>query len=82
MLALAGGREVGLNVPAGDDFAAWSMAALAFLGPRLYLQGGEIIRVGLVLDRLQGPHATGGRDRCALVVGTAAIGFFAWQRRG
>jgi hypothetical protein len=31
MLALSAGRPLGLDVPAGDDFASWCMAACAFL---------------------------------------------------
>lgn len=78
MLALAGGREVGLNVPAGDDFAAWSMAALAFLGLAYTFKAGEIIRVGLLVDRLpvRARHAV---EIYCLLVGTACIGFFAWH---
>ena len=32
MMALSLGRQVGLNIPSGDDFAAWCMVAMAFLG--------------------------------------------------
>jgi TRAP-type C4-dicarboxylate transport system permease small subunit len=54
MMALSLGRQVGLNVPAGDDFAAWSMVAMAFLGLAHTFRRGEMIRVGLVLERLSG----------------------------
>jgi TRAP-type C4-dicarboxylate transport system permease small subunit len=54
MMALSLGRQVGLNVPAGDDFAAWSMVAMAFLGLAHTFRRGEMIRVGLVLERLPG----------------------------
>lgn len=54
MIALSAGRQVGVNVPAGDDFAAWSMAAMAFLGLAHTFKAGEMIRVGLVTDRLRG----------------------------
>jgi TRAP-type C4-dicarboxylate transport system permease small subunit len=78
MLALAGGREVGLNVPAGDDFAAWSMAAMAFLGLAYTFKAGEIIRVGLVLDRFSG-RARRVIEAVSLFIGTATISFFAWH---
>src|SRR5688572_8563164 len=68
MLALSFGREVGINVPAGDDFAAWCMAAMAFLGLAYTFKTGEIIRVGLVLDRLRG------RARWAVELVCLAIG--------
>jgi len=32
MMALSAGRPLGINLPAGDDFTAWCMAAMAFLG--------------------------------------------------
>ena len=32
MMILSAGRPLGINLPAGDDFAAWCMAATAFLG--------------------------------------------------
>ncbi len=78
MLALAGGREVGINVPAGDEFAAWSMAAMAFLGLAYTFKAGEIIRVGLVIDRVRG-RARRMLEIYCLLVGTACIGFFAWH---
>ena len=31
MMIMSVGRQVNLNIPAGDDFAAWCMAAMAFL---------------------------------------------------
>lgn len=76
MMGLSVGREVGVNIPAGDDFAAWSMAAMAFLGLAHTFKSGELIRVGLVLDRLPAPARRGVEFMC-LLVGTAVIGFFA-----
>ena len=78
MMALSVGRTLGVNVPAGDDFASWSMAAMAFLGLAHTFRSGEMIRVGLLIDRL------GGRTRwafevMALVLGFGFIGFFAWH---
>ena len=32
MMILSAGRPLGINLPAGDDFASWCMAATAFLG--------------------------------------------------
>jgi TRAP-type C4-dicarboxylate transport system permease small subunit len=77
MVGLALGREVGFNIPAGDDFAAWSMAALAFLGLAYTFKAGEVIRVGLVLDRLRGRARRAVEIGC-LLVGTATVGYFAW----
>ena len=53
MLLLSAGRPVGLNIPAADDFVSWCMAAMAFLGLAHTFRHGEMIRVGLLTDRLQ-----------------------------
>ena len=78
MMGLSIGREVGFNIPAGDDFASWCMAAMAFLGLAHTFKSGEMIRVGLLIDRFQG------RKRwlfeCfSLVLGLGFAGFFAWH---
>lgn len=54
MMIMAVGRSFGLNIPAGDDFAAWAMAAMSFLGLAHTFKRGEMIRVGLLLERLKG----------------------------
>jgi TRAP-type C4-dicarboxylate transport system permease small subunit len=77
MLGLSLGREVNLNIPAGDDFAAWCMAALAFLSLAYTFRSGEIIRVGLVIDRFPaGPRRV--IELICLVAGSGLTGFFAW----
>ena len=78
MMGLSAGRQVGLNIPSGDDFAAWSMAAMAFLGLAHTFKSGEMIRVGLLIDRFQG------RTRqlievVALTIGIVFVGYFAWH---
>jgi TRAP-type C4-dicarboxylate transport system permease small subunit len=78
MMALSLGREVNLNIPAGDDFASWCMAAMAFLGLAHTFKSGEMIRVGLLIDRLQG-RSRWAFELFALVLGTGFTGFFAWH---
>lgn len=78
MMALSVGREINLNIPSGDDFTAWSLVAMAFLGLAHTFKHGEMIRVGLLLDRL------GGRSKqiaeiISLTIGAAFIGYFTWQ---
>lgn len=78
MMSLALGRQVGINVRSGDDFASWCMCAMAFLGLAHTFRSGEMIRVGLLLERL------GGRNRwiaevVALGVATAFILYFTKQ---
>lgn len=70
MMALSAGREFGLNIPSGDDFAAWSMAAMAFLGLAHTFKHGEMIRVGLLIDKL------GGRVRWVFEVASLSLGLF------
>jgi TRAP-type C4-dicarboxylate transport system permease small subunit len=78
MMGLSLGRGVGINIPAGDDLASWSMAAMAFLGLAHTFRSGEMIRVGLLTDRVTG-RARWGLEMFALVIGLCFIGFFAWH---
>jgi TRAP-type C4-dicarboxylate transport system permease small subunit len=78
MMGLSVGRQINVNIPAGDDLASWCMAAMAFLGLAHTFKSGEMIRVGLLLDHLHG------RTRrifeiFSLVTGLAFVGFFAWH---
>src|SRR5678809_1319358 len=54
MMLLSAGRPIGLNIPAADDFVSWCMAAMAFLGLAHTFKRGEMIRVGILLERLHG----------------------------
>lgn len=54
MMIMSIGRQININVPAGDDFAAWAMAAMSFLGLAHTFKRGEMIRVGLLLENLTG----------------------------
>jgi TRAP-type C4-dicarboxylate transport system permease small subunit len=76
MMLLSAGRPLGINIPAGDDFISWCMAATAFLGLAHTFRHGEMIRVGLLIDRLSNKfrHVV---EIAALVIGTGFIGFFA-----
>lgn len=78
MMGLSIGREVGFNIPAGDDFASWCMASMAFLGLAHTFRSGDMIRVGLLIERVRGP----GRwwlEIVSLVLGLGFVGFFAWH---
>src|SRR6267142_5914026 len=75
MMLLSAGRPIGLNVPAADDFVSWCMAAMAFLGLAHTFRSGEMIRVGLLIDRL--PQRTRHLiEVAALIIGTGIVGFF------
>jgi TRAP-type C4-dicarboxylate transport system permease small subunit len=78
MMIMSVGRQFGLNVPAGDDFAAWSMAAMSFLGLAHMFKRGEMIRVGLLLERLKGaPKQL--FEITSHAVGFLFVSYFAWQ---
>src|SRR5215211_8498876 len=75
MMGLSLGRGVGVNIPAGDDFASWSMAAMAFLGLAHTFRSGEMIRVGLLIDRLHG-RTRWAFEMLSLVLGFGFVAFF------
>jgi TRAP-type C4-dicarboxylate transport system permease small subunit len=77
MMLLSAGRPLGINIPAGDDFISWSMAATAFLGLAHTFKHGEMIRVGLLIDRLEGRWRRL-VEIVSLLIGVGFIGFFAW----
>jgi TRAP-type C4-dicarboxylate transport system permease small subunit len=77
MMYMSIGRQVGLNLPAGDDFGSWCMAAMSFLGLAHTFRKGEIIRVGLLIEQLTG------RPRWMLEILTLGIAtafslYFTW----
>lgn len=78
MMSLSLGREIGLNIPAGDDFASWCMAAMAFLGLAHTFKSGDMIRVGLLIDRFKGKMRWC-FEVFSLVLGLGFVGFFAWH---
>jgi TRAP-type C4-dicarboxylate transport system permease small subunit len=78
MLGLSFGRQISLNIPAGDDFASWCMAAMAFLGLAHTFRSGEMIRVGLLIDRFEGARRWY-FEMFSLVLGVGFVGFFAWH---
>ena len=74
MMALSLGREVAVNIPAGDEIVSWCMVALAFLGLAHTFKRGEMIRVGLLMERLHGRT----RQVFELIALTVAFGFIAY----
>lgn len=78
MMALSVGRELGINVKSGDDITAWCMAAMAFLGLAHTFKSGEMIRVGLLTDKLTG-RAKYVAEIFALSMAAVILGFFSWH---
>jgi TRAP-type C4-dicarboxylate transport system permease small subunit len=77
MMFMSLGRQVGLNIPAGDDFASWCMAAMAFLGLAHTFKRGEIIRVGVLIEKVTG-RKRWALEIMALGISTAFTLFFTW----
>jgi TRAP-type C4-dicarboxylate transport system permease small subunit len=77
MMVMSLGRPWGLNIPSGDDFASWSMAAMSFLGLAYTFKSGDMIRVGLVVDRFEGRKKQM-IEIVSLLIGLGFIAFFAW----
>ena len=81
MMYMSIGRQIGLNLPAGDDFGSWCMAAMSFLGLAHTFKRGEIIRVGLLIEQLTGkPRWL--LEMFALGVATAFTLYFTWYAVG
>src|SRR3974377_508340 len=77
MMGLSLGRQIGVNIPAGDDFASWCMAAMAFLGLAHTFRKGEMIRVGLLLERLTGQRRWL-MEIVSLGIATAFVLYLSW----
>lgn len=77
MMIMSVGRQFGLNIPSGDDFAAWSMAAMSFLGLAHTFKHGEMIRVELVIDRFSG-KARRAIEIISLIAGLICVAYFTW----
>ena len=76
MLAQALSRYFGWGLVGGDDLAAWSCAAAAFLGLAHTHRHGELIRMEIVLDLLSA-RIRHGAELFALALTSAAIGYAA-----
>ena len=70
-------RLAGHQIPAADDFAAWAMAASAFLALPYAMRHGDHIRVTLVIGRL-GLRARRGAEVFSVVMAILASGAFAF----
>ncbi|MEQ1934488.1 MAG: TRAP transporter small permease [Fimbriimonadaceae bacterium] len=78
MMALSVGRELGVNLKSGDDITAWCMASMAFLGLAHTFKSGEMIRVGLLTERLKGT-ARWVAELFSLAMASLILGYFAWH---
>ena len=77
MMFMSVGREFDLNIPAGDDFASWCMAAMAFLGVAHTFKRGEMIRVGLLVEKVTGKKRWA-VEMLSLGIATIFTLYFSW----
>jgi TRAP-type C4-dicarboxylate transport system permease small subunit len=77
MLAQAFGREAGILIPGADDVVAWLTAACAFLALGYTFRHGELVRVGLWLEKL-GPRSRRFAELWALGVATLFAAYTLW----
>jgi len=77
MLAQAFGRSVGVLVRGADDIVAWLCAAASFLALGHTFRHGELVRVGLLLDRL-GARARWMMEIASLTIAALFVGYMLW----
>lgn len=77
MIAQSLGREVGVLVRGADDITSWLTAASAFLALGHTFRHGELVRVGLWIERLQ-PAARRRAEVVALSVTLIFVGAMLW----
>jgi TRAP-type C4-dicarboxylate transport system permease small subunit len=77
MLAQAGMREMGMLLRGADDIVAWLCAASAFLALGHTFRRGELVRIGLVIDRLP-PRAQRPVNLAALFVAVLFVAYMAY----
>jgi len=78
MLAQVVGREAGVLLRGADEITAWLCAGAAFLALAHTFRRGELVRMGLFIERL------GGRSRhaaevLALSIAAVFVGFMVWS---
>ena len=77
MLAQAFGREFGILIRGADDIVAWLCAACTFLALGHTFRTGDLVRVGVFLDRLPG-RARWAAELFALGITTLFVAYMLW----
>ena len=78
MLGQALGREVGVLLRGADDIVAWLCAAASFLALGATFRHGELVRVGLWLERL-GPQGRRAMEVFALGITALFVAYMLWS---
>ena len=74
MMGQMGLRALGLQLPAADDVSAYLCVSTTFFALAATFKRGELIRVGMALDRL-GPAARRVAELAALALAAAMVGY-------
>ena len=74
MMVQAVGREVGFHLRGAVDVTSWSNAATAFLGLAYTFKYGDVIRIGLLLDKFHGRSRWIAELAC-LAIATTFVGY-------
>ena len=77
MMAQAVGRETGLMIRGADDITSWLCAASAFFALGHTFRHGELVRVGILIDRLA-PASRRLAEIVALIATGLFVGYMAW----
>jgi TRAP-type C4-dicarboxylate transport system permease small subunit len=77
MLAQAAMREMGYLLRGGDDIVSWLCAASAYLALAYTFRHGELVRVGLVIERLP-PRARRPVELAALGLAVLFVGYMTY----
>jgi TRAP-type C4-dicarboxylate transport system permease small subunit len=78
MMAQVALRELAIQLPGADDITAYLCVSTTFFALAATFRRGELIRVGMVLERL-GPRARRLAEGVVLVLAAAVVGAVAWN---
>lgn len=77
MMAQVGLRELHIQLPGADDISAYLCVATTFFALAATFKRGELIRVGMLIDRL-GPRARLVQEALVLALAAAVLGYVVW----
>lgn len=70
-------RELAIQLPGADDFTAYLCVATTFFALAATFKRGELIRVGMVLEKL-GPGARRAMEAIVLALGAGVVAYVCW----